>query len=45
MSAEPASAGRRWPLNRTELGLLAAIAVVIGLTAALDSQHSYLRNP
>ncbi|HJT34072.1 MAG TPA: ABC transporter permease [Pirellulales bacterium] len=31
--------------NRNELGLLAAIVVVGALTAAFDSQHTYLRNP
>jgi ribose/xylose/arabinose/galactoside ABC-type transport system permease subunit len=30
---------------RTESGLLAAIVVVLALTAALDTQHNYLRDP
>lgn len=33
------------PLNRNELGLLAAIVVVWGLTAVFDSQHTYVVNP
>ena len=36
---------RRLPLGQNELGLLAALLVVIVITAGLDSQHSYLRNP
>jgi ribose/xylose/arabinose/galactoside ABC-type transport system permease subunit len=37
---------RPWSvLNRTEWGLLAAIAVVVGLTMLLDEQHNYLNNP
>jgi len=32
-------------LQRTELGLLLAIAVVIVLTLAVDSQHNYWNNP
>ena len=31
--------------RRTEVGLLAAIAVVVVLTALLDTQHNYLRDP
>ncbi len=36
---------RRLPIGQNELGLLAALLVVILVTAALDSQHSYLRKP
>src|SRR5208283_1694190 len=32
-------------LRRSEWGLLLAILVVMGLTAAFDSQHNYLWNP
>src|SRR5262249_49495248 len=31
--------------RRTEVGLLAAIAVVVALTALLDRKHNYLRDP
>jgi ribose/xylose/arabinose/galactoside ABC-type transport system permease subunit len=45
--AQPLPLGRRLRLlfGRTEWGLLAAIVVVLGLTAALDSQHNYWHNP
>src|SRR5262245_845569 len=35
---------RRLRLGQNELGLLAALLFVVCLTAALDSQHSYIRN-
>jgi ribose/xylose/arabinose/galactoside ABC-type transport system permease subunit len=35
----------RLPLGQNEIGLLAALLFVVVVTAALDSQHSYLRNP
>lgn len=36
----------RWEaLRRGEVGLALAVVVVVGLTAALDAQHSYLVNP
>jgi len=37
--------GWRLPVGQNELGLLAALILVVVITAALDSQHSYLRNP
>jgi ribose/xylose/arabinose/galactoside ABC-type transport system permease subunit len=37
--------GLHSPLNRTEWGLLAAIAVVVLLTALLDERHNYWHNP
>jgi ribose/xylose/arabinose/galactoside ABC-type transport system permease subunit len=45
--AQPLPLGRRLRVlfGRTEWGLLAAIVVVLGLTAALDSQHNYWYNP
>src|SRR5215510_9710817 len=47
VAREPAGERRRWRLHlgQNELGLLAALVFVVALTAALDSQHSYLRNP
>ncbi len=39
-------AGARWnPLQRTEVGLLLAIVVVVVLTGLLDPQHTYFTNP
>ena len=35
----------RWPLNRSESGLLLAIVAVILLTTAVDSQHVYWQRP
>src|SRR6266511_4359132 len=35
----------RRAFRRTEVGLLAAISVVVTLTALLDTQHNYLRDP
>ena len=35
----------RLPVGQNEIGLLAALILVVVVTAALDSQHSYLRNP
>jgi ribose/xylose/arabinose/galactoside ABC-type transport system permease subunit len=35
----------RLPVAQNEIGLLAALILVVVTTAALDSQHSYLRNP
>jgi ribose transport system permease protein len=35
----------RRAFRRTEVGLLAAIGVVVILTALLDTQHNYLRDP
>src|SRR5260370_33134415 len=39
------SAPLRPVLQRTELGLLLAIAVVIALTMVVDAQHNYWNNP
>ncbi|HJT75827.1 MAG TPA: ABC transporter permease [Gemmataceae bacterium] len=48
LPSSPGSAGprSRWnPLQRTEVGLLLAIVVVIVLTGLLDPQHTYFTNP
>jgi ribose/xylose/arabinose/galactoside ABC-type transport system permease subunit len=36
---------RRWALPFNELALLVAIVVVVGITAAVDSNHSYVADP
>lgn len=47
IASDPAAGSwvRRFRLGQNELGLLAAFLFVVCLTAALDSQHSYIRNP
>ena len=35
----------RWPLGRNELGLTAAIVFVLALTALVDRNHNYWRDP
>jgi ribose/xylose/arabinose/galactoside ABC-type transport system permease subunit len=44
---DPAARSRGWrlPIGQNEFGLLLALLAVIAVTAGLDSQHSYLRNP
>src|SRR5436853_7795677 len=44
-SSVPGPALLRRLFQRTELGLLAAIVVVVLLTGVLDSQHTYFLNP
>jgi ribose/xylose/arabinose/galactoside ABC-type transport system permease subunit len=45
-SSTPPDHGTRWRLfQRTEVGLLAAIVVVVLLTVILDSRHTYYRLP
>jgi len=44
-SQSPGRGGWRLPIGQNELGLMAALLVVIVLTALFDSQHSYVRNP
>lgn len=45
MSSGAARAELRLGVGRSELGLLAAILVVAGLTTWLDDQHNYWRDP
>lgn len=45
MSSGATRAELRLGVGRSELGLLAAIVVVVGLTAWLDDQHNYWRDP
>jgi ribose transport system permease protein len=45
MSPPSNSYRSRWPLRFNELALLAAILVVVLITAAVDSNHSYLKQP
>jgi Ribose/xylose/arabinose/galactoside ABC-type transport systems, permease components len=41
----PLAHARRWALPFNELALLVAIVVVAGITAAVDSNHSYIFDP